>query len=595
MEDEVVDLHTMSRRDLQALAKVHGVRGNLKTIELITSLEQILAPERGGESNENDGSANAGGLSEGLGKMSLADSLAARAESNGRRLQEAGAQMDPNGAVARPPARQWESPLLAMMNNRRASLGGSASTGSSLRQPGSRLSFGGSSSTSSSVAGAALSRSSVASSSRRSTIGPAELWNSNADTLATARRESLGGDRARRETLDSLGLSPSEVATERVRVAVNAIRALRGGDKGCTFDQICDFIKFNPTCYYDSGRTAVQLHRALRMAVEEHAVVGRVGGNNEIRFSVPRGDQPHGTKPSSAEPVSARSAGSAVEEAASPAPESEPNSPDPRLDQGRQRGQSQPPSATQKQVPQARPPRPAAVERHEDSKPPGHQQVWRGLDKKDLHGAEQFVSAETPQEVGSPGWSTRSDDDHGSIESFKADPELVDKIRAAVKEERLRRNQFKAQLNREALRLKLQGSKDTTARLSESLLSREYRCAACEGSSQDSPSTKIESDGQPKAHASRPESHAQSRLQDFAEEAKDSGVTPAFPSRRTRSQHASTANLGRLSFSSAVGGGSSSPQSAVDDAWIMRESRSKPGKFYYYNTKTKATTWTPPK
>jgi len=292
----------------------------------------------------------------------------------------------------------------------------------------------------------------------RKTVCPSELSKSLA-SRKSLETSLIGFNQATNSNV--LTETPAQIVDERIRIAVETIRELSdlNGGGGCTFDEICDHIKQNPSRFYDRGSTAVQLHRALRVAVEEETLIGNRDPNAEIRFSL-------------------------VKEVESRSDFKQPS----------------PVDAT---------PVPAVV------KP-------KPVDKR------RAVEVRK-----------------GRFDSVEED--VVARIRRAVKAERIRRNQFRAQLRKDSFRHKLQAAKDQ-ASLTEHSLFPSLKCMRCK------------SDLCPEDEEDDEDDDDDKKKKEERDEQGPGTKMVVNP----------------------------------NSNWELRESRSKPGQHYFYNRVTHETTWKNP-
>jgi len=503
-----MDLQTMSRRELQDLAKIYGIRGNQKTIELITQLEPLV--ER--EADEND---DANQMVAQVNKMSLADDKLANSPVGG-------------GGNRRVSDSTYETP--SSKPGRRKSGAGL----SGLRTPSTRIPTSGSSNSSSS--------------SRRATIGPAELWSRE----PYKSKEEHTPLRKRRDSLETMGSSQTEVMTDRVNVAVNAIKALRAGEKGCTFDQICEFIKLNPTKCYDSGRTAVQLHRTLRLAVDKGAAQGLVGESGEIRFALPR-----------------------------------------ESSEGRGAENASPPRTL----------RGGRASLGGRSSFGGRASL--GSLRNDFDATESFV-VEKPK-------TKESNTRKAARQPTLPKGQSWAKIRAAACAERKRRMTFRKSVVDQAgvdavmiAAARCKGSAETML----AMLAVPPSCPGCKcNKTQPSHTVDYDSDGPPPLYDPSPAAPTLPVLSTPVPAQRTAVVceTPAAPlpawygpSARSKGQksapdsHAEKPSQAPEQQPNLPSAGHALPVPSPGGDWVIKQSRSKPGKFYYYNKVTKETTWSPP-
>mmetsp|Transcript_15128 Transcript_15128/g.32336 ORF Transcript_15128/g.32336 Transcript_15128/m.32336 type:complete len:492 (-) Transcript_15128:5758-7233(-) len=483
-----MDLSKKSRRELQNLAKEHGIKANLKTTELLSQLSRVF------DSGQNAQSVSSS--SESLTKSSDAENDSTEIN----KLTERVAKVDLGGEETVPskqenvakkqyesPKKQYESPLSSLMR-RVSNASQNSSEKSRLRTPSSAESFrtpqknGSATTTSASRTGDTSKRVSENSS----------IWTPKLPSEDTpSRRYSSEGRR--------LSAGSKAHMSERIRILVNALRVLRPGRKGCTMNQICEFIEKNPTRYYDAGRTSVQLSRALRAAGGQGLVENRKESSGEIRFFLSNGKQKPNESPPPPPPLS-----SPIQlSPASTAPTSSP------------------------------------LENRRMVKP--------------------------------------------------VDAEVSRRIREAVKRERIRRNHHREQFKQTMLEGKLRHTIQKIDSLTDTLIP-SYTCGLCQKKCAESSEVGI-------SQSLNDLNAMESRL--VIEQPVDSPERdlPVDCGRnRYRAPSAAESFRARKAIPQTPGFDERPPQKLPERTtdWTKRESRSKPGRFYYYNVVTRETTWALP-
>jgi len=405
---------------------------------------------------------------------------------------------------------------------------------------------------------------------RRKSVGPAELWGSPSASLDISGVSS-SSKKKRRETMDDSSsiLSEPDLLSERVPLVLHAVRVLKHGERGSSSEQILKYLEINHSDLFPKGKMSVYLHRAIRYACDQKLLRGRLSEDKQVCYTLGLGSEDVATSASKGPP---------------PPPPPPP------------------------------PPTPRSASRQSKLNKSCSGPTWASArDRVDPGSSGQRSGSRSPEE-----WQA---------------------IRAAVKQERLARNKARAAFRKQAARIedKLAETKSSVLKLQQTLLPREP-CAFC-GKSQDEEYERNHPVMSPPSSARSPEASRGSMSPDATAgvlpvyqkldfSSKDFATPPAHKARGV--EYVGSSSLNSVIKTPAFPPGRAlhrEPEALLltveedalshddDDAydnddtnvtpmaeedqlpssdWELRESRSKPGKFYYYNSLTKETTWNPP-
>ncbi|GBG29450.1 Nucleolar and spindle-associated protein 1 [Hondaea fermentalgiana] len=603
----MVDLNALSRRELQNLAKKEGIRANQKTSDLVAQLS-AAQNETNAENDSNDFNT----LAEQVDKLNLgddrsedqSDSEAAGSEANGHttnnnsneadnrtNTEESTDAAEVEDVLGELPQRLSKS-MRAPSSLRHSSSASDLPTGIPQRSIALRTT------TSSKVdefgdgmdegkSASARPQDAVKSAFEESVRATEARF--NADRIAKARKSlgyqprqtacpaELSASLASRQSLERAvaaahskpGASgpekiwvgaaeetPASIVDERIRIAVNAIAALQAGDHGSSFDQICGFIKKTPTPFYDKGSTAVQLHRALRVAVEENALISKTSASGEVRFAMP---------PGTSVSMLAASATTATTTSA-PLPVNSNGASD-RSGALRKLDDDLPSPPAIPAIPEAKPLRLGAK------------------DDRDL---------KTPSALLRPGSKARVSN------ALKRPDDVATRLRSAVKTERLRRNKLRQQLRRDLMQQQLDGARGAANSVQESLLPRNLHCENCKAALSQTGSTQMELTRLPSSVPAEAAEEAPLEVdvdESFVEETRAAPSQSQSQSQSRGPWETPAPKQTRVKAVSALSPVQMDPVEMMKTLgpehkdWELRESRSKPGRFYFYNRVTHKTKW----
>jgi len=619
------DLNLRPRKELQALAKKYGVKANGKTIDIIARIQKAAGvDQQPSEDAENCG--DEGNLQQSFQAMDLGSSKGSKPNSPFKftpvKGSKGSSKAEPNSSGSGSPSLKSRlfplsrafrsSPKSTASRTKKATMGTTVGPPSGLKAPSATrfpASRGGSSS------GAAVGT---------EADEPHHDLNTSSSSL-----EQKGSPTS--------GMAEEELIAERVRVVVNVIRALRHGPSGSTFDQILQFLILNPGKYFESRCAAVQLKRAMLVATNDKVVESHLGDDGKlVRFKLPskregalyRVNYAHGLH-----------AGSPV----------------PGLKE---------PHAEKNDAPNALP---------GSTGLPGSRESRIPLPSSKDRAVKSAGASRNDSGDGNRGRQHQKQ----SIADAK---EVRAKLKAAVKAERIRRNEFREQLDLRGITKELHCSSQSAMEMLDRL-SLKFQCAHCDrnqqpavssspvapaGSSAVAPTAsneyasqrrippsssssggqleqqlqclKLRDEGSPadldSSRMSQDEDIWRERRLDRQRRNREaaSGLVTPNPSRVTRRAPAlavpatpainevdtsaiadTSADISRAAWAAAAREAEEQQEianltaelteasemvqsqekedeeSIIDEAWIVKESRSKPGKYYFYNSRTRET------